>query len=204
MSERMAAAIGGVRTVDPGTCARRRDGRAWSARGTHRDDRDKGKGGMSHDDSPRELRGGRTVGGVPRCDVCCRLAPADVDADTRTRNIGAGNLTLGAHRSNQIERGRLKVASTKISSSNLENPGAMCLPSQISRRGAAPAGGEAHGRRWVWRRRGARSARRPRLRPRCEFISNPRDRRAHRQTLMEFARPRAHFFPPPPAPSPRI
>ena len=144
---------------------------------------------------------GRPSGGVPRCDVCCRLAPADVDADTRTlEQFGAGNLTLGAYRSNEIERGRLKGASTKISSSNLENPGAMCLPSQISRRGAAPAGGEAHGRRWVWRRRGARSARRPRLRPRCELISNPRDRRAHRQTLMEFARPRAHFFhhiPPP-------
>ena len=66
----------------------------------------------------------------------------------------------------------------KISSSNLENPGASCFPSQISRRAAAQAGGEAHGRRWVWRRRGARSARRPRLRPRCELISNPRDRRA--------------------------
>ena len=94
----------------------------------------------------------------------------------------------------------VKGSPTKISSSNLENPGASCFPSQISRRAAAQAGGEAHGRRWVWRRRGARSARRPRLRPRCELISNPRDRRAHRQTLMEFARRRAHFFrhlPPP-------
>ena len=106
-----------------GSCARRRDEKASSARGTHRDDRDEGKDGTSHDASRAKHRG---------CDrrevcssvTCCRPAPANVDADTLahvTCSFRRRNLTPSAHQSNQIEGDDCEGSPTnKISSSNLK------------------------------------------------------------------------------------